>query len=105
MSRLLGNDGVAITQATIAGITRTITDTVTGVITSDTVTVADTVFDDLQANDARWSSAGGSVVGYNFCDAIPASSIAARRKYTLQYTFTPTIGEVFKTKEIDVIGD
>ena len=105
MARIAGNDGGDISAAAIASITRTITDTTTGAVSTTSLVVADSVFDDLKTDDPRWGLAGGAAEGFNFLDAVPPGAVPYRRRYTLQYTFTPHVGDVFKTREVDLIGD
>jgi len=42
---------------------------------------------------------------WNFKDDIPANKVTTRCRHTLQYTFTPTSGAVFKSREVDIYGD
>ena len=99
LARIKGADGANITQATISSISRAITDKVTGTVTTDTPVVADTVFDTLQTDTNLWAQT------YNFLDELVSTKVPLRRRYTLQYTFTASGGEVFKTREIDLEGD
>lgn len=96
--------GDAITQAGLSAISRTITDTVTGLATTASVAVADTVYDTLQADAVLWS-AGGAAQSYNFRDTLLGASIPARRRYRLQYSFTSAAGVVFKSAPVDLVGD
>lgn len=99
LARITLHDGEDATQADITSITRTIVDRRTGLLTTDSVTVATAVYDELQSNAALWDKP------FNFKDDVPASKIPNRYRYTLQYTITPTVGEVIKTREIDIQGD
>ena len=99
LALVAGNDGAAVTQATFGSISRAITNTKTSVVQTDAVVVADTVFDSEQTDANLWSET------WNFKDQIEASKITSRIRYLLQYTFTPAAGEVFKSTEIDLIGD
>lgn len=104
LARIKLHTGSDAVQASFSSISRAITDTVTGVVTTDTITIATAVYDTLQSNASLWSEAGAAV-SYNFKDDVAASKTPNRYRYTLQYTFTPSAGEVIKTREIDVIGD
>lgn len=99
LAHIKGADGADITIATISSISRVITDTVGKTVTTDTPVVADTVFDTLQTNLNLWDQQ------YNFLDEMVFTKVPLRRRYTLQYTFTASGGEVFKTREVDVEGD
>lgn len=103
LARIQGVDGANITQAAITSIARFITDTKTGTVVEDAVTVDGTgdegVSDALQTDLNLWTES------YNFKDIVEAAKIPLRRRYTLQYAFTPAVGEVFKTREIDLEGD
>lgn len=91
--------GAGITQSATSSISRAITDTVTGTVTTTAITVSSTVFDTLQTNTDLWDST------YNFLDNVAYTLVPSRRRYTCQYTFTMTNGDVFKTREIDIEGD
>lgn len=91
--------GANVTQAAVSSISRVITNTVTSAVTTDSVTVATSVFDTLQTNTNLWDET------YNFSDAVVYGKTPARVRYTLQYTFTMADGSVLKTREIDVEGD
>ena len=99
VARIRSIDGEDITQASISSITRTITDTVTRAVTTASLTVSSVVFDTPQSDADVWDE------DWNFKDDLPASAVPNRYKYLLQYTFTPTSGEVFKTREVDIHGD
>lgn len=104
LARIQGADGANITIATITSIARFITDTKTKVVVEDAITVDGTgdegVSDTLQTDTNLWDQS------YNFKDTIVATKLPNRRKYLLQYTFTPTDATlVFKTREIDLEGD
>lgn len=100
--KIAGHTGALITQADISSITRTITDTATNIAVTDSITVSSVVWDTLQTFT---NAITGATDQYNFFNNVPASKIPSRRTYKLQYTFTPTAGEVFKTVEVDIIGD
>ena len=99
LARIKLHNGSNATQATINSITRTITNTRTGVAVTDAVTVASVIYDTLQTNTDLWNQT------FNMLDPIPASKVPDRVKYLLQYTITPSAGEVIKTRELDIEGD
>lgn len=104
LARIQGTDGANITIATITSISRAITDTRTGTVVTDAITVDGTgdegVSDTLQTDTNLWDQS------YNFKDTILATKVPNSRKYLLQYTFTPTDATlVFKSREIDLEGD
>jgi len=91
MARVTGQDGEAITQASITAITCTVFQAGTSVGTP-AVVVADSVFDTLQT-DSRWTI---DDTGYNFRHDVPAVSFATGDKiYRLEYKFDPAAGENF----------
>ena len=98
LAYITGADGAALVQAAIDTTSRGITNTKTGVVTTDPITVS-TVINDTPFTDALWDQTR------NMTDVVEASKISTRVLYTLQYTFTPNVGEVFKSREIDVNGD
>ena len=92
MRRVLGNDGVAITQADITTITRNIYARGTLVGEATDIVVADSVFDTLQT-DARWTS---DSTGYNFRDDLEAEAFpTGDTVYRVEYLFEPESGENF----------
>ena len=103
LARVLGNDGAAITQASVSTITCAVYDLDSAApsvaIISPTVTVGSAVFDTLQgANnaDGRWSV---DLIGYNFLFALPATSFpTGGHKYTAEFKVTPASGAVFWLK-------
>jgi len=104
MSRVLGMDGTAITQASISSISALIRDMVAGteeVIALDKTAV---VFNTLQ-KDARWRR---DSVGYNFRWGVPAIKLPNATTYRIEITFIPTTGEqfviAFEDETIDLAG-
>jgi len=93
MARILGNDGNAITQASVSSISYVIHNITSDVaVTSGSLTVSDVVFDTLQTDD-RWTA---DDTGYNFGHAALASWFATPDvTYRVEYKFTPTSGQVF----------
>jgi hypothetical protein len=102
MSRILGDDAVAITQATTSAITVAVfKNTSTTATYTASLTVADVVFDAYQT-DARWDK---DSTGYNWRYAVVASVFdAGDATYRLEFKFTPTSGSVyFVIFEIDTV--
>ncbi len=93
MSRILGNDAVAITQSDITSISlETFKNTSTTATSTTALTVADVVFDSYQT-DARWTK---DSTGYNFRYQVPASVFdAGDATYRLEFEFTPASQPVF----------
>ena len=93
MGRVLGNDGVYITQAVVSSITYLVHDITAGAdVTSGSVTISTTIFDTLQLDD-RWTE---DDIGYNFGVAVSASWFATPdHTYRVEYKFTPSSGQVF----------
>ena len=91
-------DGAAITQGAVSTLTRTITDPL-GTVTTDELSVGDTVHDSAQTNTALWDQT------YNFKDDVPATKVTVKGRHRLQYTLAMADGSTIKTAEIDVIGD
>ena len=61
-------------------------------VDSDTLVVADSVFDTLQT-DGRWSK---DSAGYNFRDTVAASVLTtAEHRYQVEYMFTPSSGQTY----------
>ena len=99
LALITGNDGAAVQQADINSISRVIKDTQPpNAVTTDAITVS-TVITDTPFTDALWDELR------NMTDVIEASKFPKRNDYTLQYTFTPTSGEVFKSRELTIHGD
>lgn len=99
LARIKNRTGAGITQAATSSISRVITDTTTGTPTTTSITVSSSVFDTLQTNTDIWDQT------YNFLDNVAYTLVPSRRKYTLQYTFTMSNGDVLKSREVDIEGD
>lgn len=102
MSRILGDDAAAITQATTSAIVlNAFKNTSTTPTYTASLTVADVVFDSYQT-DARWSK---DSTGYNFRYAAIASIFDdGDATFRLEFKFTPTSGSVyFVIFEIDTV--
>jgi hypothetical protein len=102
MSRILGDDAAAITQATTSAITIAVfKNTSTTATYTASLTVADVVFDSYQT-DARWDK---DSTGYNWRYAVIASVFDdGDATYRLEFKFTPTSGsQYFVIFEIDTI--
>ena len=100
LALITGNDGAAVQQADISSISRVITDTrPPNTVTTDAITVATVIFDTEQTDTNLWTET------FNMKDVIGADKFPKRNDYTLQYTFTPTSGEVFKSRELTINGD
>ena len=89
-----GTGKVAIVQADITSITRTVKrfSTVNGAFGNITtpqsavnVPVATAIFDTLKT-DSAWNA---DTIGYNFADTIPAAAFPGLGAYSAVYTFTP----------------
>lgn len=96
MARVSGQDGAAITQASLSSITCKVfdisTSTPDGVVATPTVTISTSVFDTLQT-DARWTK---DSTGYNFRHSLAASVFATGdHVYRVEYKLAPTSGEAF----------
>ncbi len=113
MARVVGDDGLPITKATISSIEYTVyllneanPDTLTPVTghTSVAVTVGDTLYDVLQI-DELWDA---DTEGYNFKHVLDVSSnqafVTAGVYYQVRFTLTPASGQDiiirFKVKAI-----
>jgi hypothetical protein len=90
-----GTGKVAIVQADIASIARTVMrfSTVSGafgIVTKTqnavNVPVAGAVFNTMQT-DSAWST---DTIGYNFADTIPATAFPGMGQFSAVYTFTPS---------------
>lgn len=91
--------GAGLTQAATSTISRLITNKSTGAETTDSITVATSLYDTAQTNTAIRADT------YNFLDIVPATKVTTRVRHTVQYTFTLANGTVIKTDEVDVEGD
>ncbi len=98
LAYITGADGDPIIKADLSTISRRIYNTVTKVETVDSITVA-TVIDDTPFTDSMWSETR------NMTDVVQATKVNTRVTHTLQYTFTPNSGEVFKSREVNIEGD
>jgi len=102
MSRILGDDAAAITQATTSSIELKTFKNISTTATSTTaLTVANVVFDSYQT-DARWSK---DSTGYNFRYAVPSSVFDdGDATYRLEFKFTPTSGsDYFVVFQVDTV--
>lgn len=107
MARVVGQNGVNITIASISTITARFNDVYDGsvVLASGGLTVANVVFDTLQT-DARWTK---DAIGYNFRHDVAASAMATGdRVVRCEYVFTPASGAAFilalNVHVLDLIG-
>jgi hypothetical protein len=96
LARVVGQDAVAVTQASLTTITYKIFDTFsttpTTAVASGTLTVSDVIFDTLQT-DARWTKDN---TGYNFLHAIGAGVLTKEdTAYRIEYLFDPVTGGNF----------
>jgi hypothetical protein len=95
LRRVVGIGGTPVTAASLASITRTVTDLDTGVITNTaTLAKADVIFDTLQTveDDPRWAAADDDL-GYNFADVPPGTCWpTGDHTYLVEYVFTGTDG-------------
>lgn len=94
MARVLGQDGEAVTQASLDSIAMTSMDLddYSSVATA-ALTISAVVFDTLQTADPRWTA---DQRGYNFLYAIPATAIPSPGKtYRVGLLFTPSSGQPF----------
>ena len=102
MSRILGDDASAITQATTSAITVAVFKNTSTVATyTASLTVADVVFNSLQT-DSRWNK---DSTGYNWrYDVIASVFDDGDATYRLEFKFTPTSGsQYFVIFEIDTV--
>ena len=102
MSRILGDDASAITQATTSAITVAVFKNTSTVATyTASLTVADVVFNSLQT-DSRWDK---DSTGYNWrYDVIASVFDDGDATYRLEFKFTPTSGsQYFVIFEIDTV--
>lgn len=112
MARVVGSTGANIVQADVSAVTYTIwqidenaedTDTVVTGHSAVTLTVANVVFNALQAGDARWDATklGG---GYNFLHQVVISTNQAfairGRRYRVRFEFTPTSGQKYHVEYV-----
>jgi hypothetical protein len=103
MARIRGNNGLPLTQASVASIALTVTDTTTGIATfAGPLAVAASVFNSLQQSDPRWTrdsadypGADGSW-GYNFSCVVPAAALPNAVRYQTDVVITPVAGEPFR---------
>ena len=86
---------VAIQQADLTGITRTVRrfGTVAGQFgnvtqpeTCTALVIPSSIFNTLQTDNSWWKDG----IGYNFADTIPAASFPGLGAYSIVYTFTPS---------------
>ena len=102
MSRIFGDDGLAVEQSDVSSIDLAVfKNTTTSATYTASLTVADVIFDTLQT-DARWSL---DSTGYNFRYAVVASVFAeGDYTYRLEFKFTPASGsQYFVIFEIDTV--
>ena len=94
MARVLGQDGEAVTQASLDSIVMTSMDLDDySSVTTATLTISSVVFDTLQTDDPRWTA---DQRGYNFLYAVPAAAIPSPGKtYRVGLLFTPSSGQPF----------
>jgi hypothetical protein len=90
--------GVALTQASVAQITRFIKDMDLRRVSSQALTVSDLINDTPQFGP-NWNRTD---IGYNFRDDLPAGSFATGKRFFLQYQITPTVGDVIVTAPVQV---
>lgn len=94
MARVLGQDGEAVTQASLDSIAMTSMDLDDySSVTTATLTISSVIFDTLQTADPRWTA---DQRGYNFLYAVPAAAIPSPGKtYRVGLLFTPSSGQPF----------
>ena len=106
LARIVGNDAVNITQASISTITydvyRQSDANNTDIQQNSPLTVASVIFDTLQV-DAVWTV---DSIGYNFSYAADALEIPTGKEvFVFQFKFTPGTGQpFFALYEIDTLG-
>lgn len=96
LARAVGQDAVAITQASLTSVAWKAFDesgaTRDTPVANGTLTIADDIFDTLQT-DPRWTLDDD---GYNVRHEIAATVFSAGDHiYRVEYTFTPATGQVF----------
>lgn len=92
MSRVRGNSGSYITQATLSAITCKVYTSSGTLVSSPTVTISSAVYDTLQTSDARWTR---DSTGFNFLFTVPASAFPSPGLYRVEFKFTPATGDPF----------
>ena len=111
LQRVVGLDGVALTQAGVASIARTVWDLGTSKMDdppsqvaagTGIPVVADTIFDTLQT-DNGWTE---DTTGYNFRDVVPAVAFPdAGHRYRVEYLLTLAGGVVIAAPvDYDTVG-
>lgn len=115
MARVVGNNGVAINQASISAAEYSVYLVEAGTDDDDVVvashdavalTVASIIFDTLQTTDTAWTLAGGDATGYNLRYEIDVATVQAftiaDRYYRVIFKLTPVSGQAilvrFKVK-------
>lgn len=114
MARVLGHEGRPITRASLTSIEFTIGELTTATaVASGTCVVSNTVFDDLQQSDPRWTQDSAANPGadgrwgYNFAATLEATNfalttlaaeddLAAPRSYQIDLVFTPVSGQPWR---------
>jgi len=104
LARVVGNAGVAVTQASISDITYTEfkQDTTVDLAQNSPLTVSDVIFDILQT-DAIWTI---DSIGYNFKHPLVAAEFPDGPEiYIVQFKFEPGTGEPFYVLyELNALG-
>ena len=97
LSRVVGNDGAAVTQASLTALTYKVFDensaTPGTAATSGTLTISEVIYDTLQTGDL-WESTDDT--GYNFKWQVPASVLTTGgHLYRVEFWYDPVSGEDF----------
>jgi len=92
MARVLGNNGTAITQASISSIRLTSFQMPGGEQAyTAPLTVSTVVFNTLQTSDPRWTD---DTTGYNFAATVPAAAFPVGDvSYRVEAVLTPVSGD------------
>lgn len=101
LARIVGQNGVPITPATIISVTYTLTDLVTLAQVVGSFVVASVLSNSLQI-DPRWTidsaarPGADKQWGYNFAATLPASIMTSANRQRCDVVFTPVAGEPFR---------
>ena len=104
MARIRGNNGTLLTQASVSSIVWTCTNLATAIVSaSGTLVVSQSVYNDLQQADPRWTRDSADApgpdgyFGYNFAFGLPAAALPQGGvRFQVDTVFTPTVGEQFR---------
>lgn len=102
MARILGANGALLNQISLTSISYLVTDTSTGnPVAQSTLSIAATVFNNLQQSDPRWTMDSQAnpgtdgLWGYNFSFTLPASALPNSVRYQVDVMFLTVTGGQF----------